>query len=102
MKQRELIQKAMSNLGVPQPGYPTPVAEAYRLLAEALNTFPSLNEICVEAVNQMVNDGVTKHIQFISAEDDIWFGLKAGGKIPKITIEWVDAQEAAPKNFETA
>lgn len=60
----------------------------------------TLNEICVEAVNEMVHEKITKHIQFISAEDKITFGLKEGGKIPKVTIEWVDASEASPENFE--
>jgi len=30
------IAEAMLNLGVPQPGYPAPVAEAYRILATVL------------------------------------------------------------------
>ena len=29
---REGIQDAMNNIGVPQDGYPAPVAEAYRIL----------------------------------------------------------------------
>ena len=33
---REAIREAMNNLGVPQPGYPAPVAEAYRILDAAL------------------------------------------------------------------
>ncbi len=54
----------------------------------------SLHEICVEAVRKMILEGITHHVSFISAEDDISFGLKAGGKIPKVTIEWADASEA--------
>jgi len=56
----------------------------------------SLNEICVNAVNEMVHEGIEKHVQFISPEDNISFGLKEGGKIPKVTIEWVNASEANP------
>ena len=57
----------------------------------------TLHEICVMAVNAMVEDGVEKHISYISAEDNINFGLKNGGRIPKVTIEWVDASEAEDK-----
>lgn len=60
----------------------------------------NINEKCVEAVNEMVGEGIEKHVQFISPEDNISFGLKEGGKIPKVTIEWVDASEADPENFE--
>lgn len=61
-----------------------------------------LHAYCVSAVNEMVRQGIEKHISFIDGEDDITFGLKEGGKIPKVTIELVDASEAEPKNFETA
>ena len=60
----------------------------------------SLHEICVEAVNKMVEENITRHISFVSGEDAISFGLKEGGKIPKVTIEWVEASEANPENFE--
>lgn len=53
----------------------------------------TLHEICVEAVNLMVTEGIEKHTSFISGEDNISFGLKEGGRIPKVTIEWVDASE---------
>jgi len=56
----------------------------------------SLHEICVEAVEKMHSDRIHHHVSFISAEDNISFGLKEGGKIPKVTIEWVDASEADP------
>jgi hypothetical protein len=101
-KLRIAMQKAMDNLGVPQPEYPAPVAEAYRLLAEGLNEITSLHELCVEAVEKAYSDHISHHTSFISAEDDISFGLKEGGRIPKVTIEWVDASEADPKNFEAA
>ena len=101
-KLRIAMQKAMDNLGVPQLGYLAPVADAYRLLAEGLNEVTPLHEICVEAVEKMYSDHISHHVSFISPEDDISFGLKEGGKIPKVTIEWVDASEADPKNFEAA
>ena len=62
----------------------------------------SVHELCVAAVNRMVEDEADRHVSFISTEDDISFGLKEGGKIPKVTIEWVDESEADPKNFEAA
>ena len=58
----------------------------------------SLHEICVEAVNKMVEENITRHVSYISGEDSISFGLKAGGKIPKVTIEWVEETEALPEN----
>lgn len=54
----------------------------------------SLHRICVEAVNKMVVEGIVRHVSFISPEDEIVFGLKEGGKIPKVTIEFVDASES--------
>ena len=60
----------------------------------------SLHEVCVEAVNQMVGEGITNHVSYISGEDAISFGLKDGGRIPKVTIEWVDASEADPERRE--
>lgn len=33
---KEALEAVMSNLGVPGPDYPAPVAEAYRIAAEAL------------------------------------------------------------------
>ena len=53
-----------------------------------------LHKICVAAVNAMVRDGIIKHISYISEEDEVIFGLRVGGKIPKVTIEWVDVSEA--------
>ena len=53
-----------------------------------------LHTLCVAAVNQMVRDGIEKHISFIGPEIGIEFGLKDGGRIPKVTIEWVDESEA--------
>ncbi|HLE52717.1 MAG TPA: hypothetical protein VI755_11680 [Anaerolineales bacterium] len=55
-----------------------------------------LHDLCVLVVNKMVEEGITKHISFISPEDNLTFGLKEDGKIPKVTIEWVDASEAEP------
>lgn len=56
-----------------------------------------IHEACIEAVNLMVEEGIEKHISFIHADDNIRFGLKGGGRIPKVTIEWVDASEALTK-----
>ena len=55
-----------------------------------------LHDICVVAVNKMIDEGIHKHISYISNEDNIIFGLKEGGKIPKVTIEWVDGSETLP------
>ena len=66
----------------------------------------SLHELCVAAVNKMIEDEVSRHVSFISEEDDLRFRLEElqleyCGKIPKVTIEWVDESEADPKNFES-
>lgn len=53
----------------------------------------SLHDICVELVNQMVSEGIQKHVSYISKEDNISFPLK-GNMIPRVTVEWVDASEA--------
>ena len=58
----------------------------------------SLHEICEFATNKMVSEHITKHVSFIGTDDKISFGLKEGGRIPKVTIEWVDASEALPEN----
>ena len=56
-----------------------------------------LHELCVRAVNVMVEQGVTRHISYITPEDNINFQLDLSYKIPKVTIEWVNAQEAEVK-----
>lgn len=58
----------------------------------------TLHELCVIATNKMISDNVTKHISYISPEDDITFGLKEGGKIPKVTIEFVEESESYPRH----
>lgn len=60
----------------------------------------TLHEMCVMSVNRMVGDGITRHVSYISPEDAINFGLKANGRIPKVTIEWVDEHEAQPDKFQ--
>jgi hypothetical protein len=62
----------------------------------------ALHKLCVLAVNEMVAEDIARHVSYISPEDEISFGLKAGGRIPKVTIEWVDEQEANPENFKVA
>ena len=56
-----------------------------------------LHELCVRAVNVMVEQGVTRHVSYITPEDNINFQLSLSGKIPKVTIEWVDSKEAEVK-----
>ena len=55
-----------------------------------------LHQLCVDAVNAMVEQQITRHVSYISPEDPIAFGLKAGGRVPKVTIEWVDEAEIWP------
>lgn len=56
----------------------------------------SLHEICVEAVETMIQERITRHVSYINAEDGLHIPL--GVKVPKVTIEWVDAKEAVPEN----
>ena len=57
----------------------------------------AVHEFCVAATIAMVAAGITKHVSFVHPEDlgaKPTFRMKAGGRIPKITIEWVHASEA--------
>ena len=56
-----------------------------------------LHELCVRAVNVMVEQGITRHVSYITPEDNVNFHFSLDEKIPKVTIEWVDAQEAEVK-----
>lgn len=57
-----------------------------------VNAMP-LHDLCVAAVARMIEDGYEKHVSYIGKDD---FGVEApvNGKIPKVTIEWVDESEA--------
>lgn len=50
-KYRKAMMDAINNIGVPQPGYIAPVAEAYEILANALHFNPE-REISEEALGQ--------------------------------------------------
>lgn len=71
-------------------------------LQESDAVFGNTHDFCVAAAVAMVNDGSEKHVSYIGAEDlnETTFALKEGGKIPKVTIEWVDASEADPENHK--
>lgn len=60
----------------------------------------SLHEICVDAVNKMVAEDINQHVSYINGSECVGFALKEGGKIPKVTIEWVDGSEADPDNHK--
>ena len=73
----------------------------YRILSEfqVAAKKASLHEICVEAVEKMVSENIYHHVTFVSLEDNPGFGPVRDGKIPKVTIEWVDESEADPENL---
>ena len=54
-----------------------------------------LHELCVKAAIGFMEQGMTRHISYISAEDTPIDGT--GGRIPKVTIEWVDESETIPE-----
>lgn len=53
-----------------------------------------MHDICVEAASAMVGKGIVRHVSFVSAEDDISFELRED-QVVRVTIEFVDASEAA-------
>lgn len=68
-------------------------------LQESDAVFGSCHDFCVAAAVSMVCEvEATRHVSFVDAEDTDAIGFKAGGKILKVTIEWVDASEANPEN----
>ena len=61
--------------------------------------FGSCHDFCVSASVAMVREvEATRHVSFVDVEDTDAIGFKEGGKILKVTIEWVDASEANPEN----
>lgn len=58
--------------------------------------FGSTHEFCVAATVAMLNDGAKRHVSYVSSEDlrASGFGLKANGRIPRVTIEWVEETES--------
>jgi len=58
----------------------------------------TLHDYCIEAAISWMKLGMGEHISYIHPEDLPENGpnLKSGGKIPKVTIEWVDEQETIP------
>ncbi len=61
--------------------------------------FGTCHEFCVAAAVAMVREvEATRHVSFVKAEDTEEIGFKEGGKILKVTIEWVDEKEADPEN----
>lgn len=55
-----------------------------------------LHSLSVEAANLMIGDDIYMHVSYLCADECVTFGLKQGGKIPKVTIrvEFVDESEA--------
>lgn len=73
----------------------------FKDLQESQVVWGLCHEFCVAAAIAMVHiNESTRHISYIGADDlnETTFQLKEGGKIPKVTIEWVDASEALPEN----
>jgi hypothetical protein len=54
-----------------------------------------LHQLCTLAAIEFMEQGTTRHISYISAEDTPIDG--PGGRIPKVTIEWVDESETLPE-----
>ena len=57
----------------------------------------TLRDYCVSAVVEFMREGMTRHISYVNSSDLLTFEnipqLKSGGRIPKLTIEWVDENE---------
>lgn len=56
-----------------------------------------LHKYCVLVAVEFMKDTMEKHISYINGDDLSEFEnipqLKSGGKIPKVTVEWVDESE---------
>ena len=66
-----------------------------------------LNQLCIEAAIEMQHANISRHLQFVNWQDADTGAdnerLRCGWhpeKLMKVTIEWVDENEADPKNFE--
>jgi len=72
------------------------IKDAVELVAQ--NEEFSLHAHCVFAFNKMQKEGIQKHISYLSDEDLVDVEIPKNGRIPKITIEWVDEMEARDAN----
>ena len=75
------------------------VEDGFVNLQESDSVFGDCHGFCVAATVAMMQDGSEKHVSYIHPDDlsETPFLLKQGGKIPRVTIEWVDASEAEPE-----
>ena len=78
-------------------------ADDFQNLQESEAVFGSCHDFCVAAAVAMVR-GIesTRHESFVDIEDTSEIGFKEGGRILKVTIEWVDASEANPEMFQSS
>lgn len=79
-------------------------ADDFQNMQENDAVFGSCHDFCVAAAVSMVRvNGSIKHESFVDGEDagDV-IGFKEGGKILKVTIEWVDASETNPEMFQSS
>ena len=58
-----------------------------------------LHSNCAEAVASMVENGITRHVSYVSKEDDEPEYDFLPGKVPRVTIEWVDEKESMPSDW---
>jgi hypothetical protein len=74
-------------------------ADDFENLQESDVVFGTCHEFCVAAAVAMVRKvEATRHVSFVKAEDTEEIGFKEGGKILKVTIEWVDESEVNPES----
>lgn len=70
-------------------------------VADLLKKFEDMNQLCIEAAIAMNNEGVSRHVQYVSYEDVVIgeTGMARTGwypeKLIQVTIEWVDESEAS-------
>ena len=78
-------------------------ADDFMNLQESEAVFGNTHEFSIATALAMVADGANKHVSFIDSED--WnptfpFAFKEGGKILKVTVEWVESSEADPAKYK--
>lgn len=61
-----------------------------------MHAFYSIHQGCIMAAAAMISDSVDKHTSYIEPEEVERYGvvLDFNGRLPKVTIEWVDESEA--------
>lgn len=72
-------------------------SDNFQNLQDSEVVFGDCHDFCAAATVAMLSNKANRHVSYISPQDldPSGFGLKEGGKIPRVTIEFVDESETA-------